>query len=85
MPPHVLQEDKPRTEDADPLDDPRPQVAFVVDTEPLSGLGERGAWVSGGEDVDRFGCGPVDGGEVAEVRDIRIMVGEDLHRPGGDL
>jgi hypothetical protein len=56
----------------------RPNVAFVVGTPATTGGTEWLARVSGREDVDRFDRRPVDGGDVAEVGHVRVVVGQHL-------
>jgi hypothetical protein len=60
-------------------------VALIFGSFPEAGVGEGLAGVAAAEDVDGFDGGPVDGGDVAEVGDLRPVVGEDLVGAGVDV
>ena len=73
----VLEGDQWRLESPDGVGDERPDVSVVAGPVPLSCDAEWLARITGGEDVDGFDLPPVDGGDVAEVGDGRVVVGED--------
>jgi len=67
-----------------------PEVSVVIGASPLSGVGERLAWVASRQHIDRFYSVPVDGGQVVQVGDAGEPLGEDsgrvlvvLAHPGG--
>jgi hypothetical protein len=66
---------------------PGPQSGAGAGAEALAGasVGHVLAGEPAGEDVHGFDLGPVDGGDVAEVGDVGVAVGEDPARPGVDL
>jgi hypothetical protein len=55
------------------------------DSGPQPGVGDIGARETAAEDVDRFHLCPVDGGDVAEVRDAGEPHGEHLRGVGVGL
>jgi hypothetical protein len=82
---HVLQEDESRSHSANALRDEREDVSRVISTGSLSCVGERLARVAGRHDLDARPGVPVDVLEVAEVRDVRVAVGEDPVGTGVDV
>jgi hypothetical protein len=86
-PPYVLEHDKPRGKRGDGTGDMRPDSGPVSlpQAGPRSGAGHVLAGKASGEDVRAPDRGPVGGRDVAQVRHIRKMVGEDLARAGVDV
>jgi hypothetical protein len=84
---HVLCHHEVGAELVDGLGHDVPQAGAVAGAEPGAAAG--GGQVLAGEpaceDVHRFDLGPVDGGDVTEVRDAGVAVGEDFRRGGVDL
>jgi hypothetical protein len=82
---NVFQEAPLRAEVAECCGDVRPQMPLVVRALPLPGCAERLTWIAPGEHVHGFDGGPVDGGDVAQVGDVGVTVGEDPGGAGVDL
>jgi hypothetical protein len=57
-------------------------VPLIVRALAASSVGERLAGVAGGGDVHGLDACPIHGGEVAEVGDAGVAVGEDLAGAG---
>jgi hypothetical protein len=55
-----------------------PEVAGIIGAFPFACVGERLAGVAGGEPVHPGHPGPVDCGDIAEVRCCGVVVGEDF-------
>jgi hypothetical protein len=62
---------------ANGVGDVRPEVAVVIGPLACSGVREGLARVAGDDQVDRPHAGPVDSGQVADVRDARPLPLED--------
>ncbi|GAA5056324.1 hypothetical protein GCM10023336_28960 [Streptomyces similanensis] len=60
----------------------RPEVSLIVSSFQLAGEAERLARVAADQDIDGLHGGPVDGGQVAEVGGVGVVVGEDARRAG---
>jgi hypothetical protein len=60
-------------------------VALVIGSLSLTGVRERLTGVTRCEVFDGLDIGPVDGGDVAEVRNARVVVGQDLRWRRFDL
>ena len=85
VPADVLENDKRWTECGYGVGHVGPQVALILLPEASSGLAERLARVAASDDVHRLDGSPINGGDVAEVRDARESVGEHLARALVDL
>lgn len=79
MPPDVLEHDERRAYDGDRISDVRPYVPVVLLAEPTTCLRKRLARIPGRDDVYVADpLRPVGGGDVAEVGDSGVAVGEDF-------
>lgn len=86
MPADVLEHAQGGADDRDSVGDDGPQVALILRPEPLACRRERLARVASADDVDLADpFAPVDGCHVADVRDVRVAVREDLARAGVDV
>jgi len=74
----VLQDDESRSQRANGIGHEGPEVPLIFGSLPLACVRERLAGVAAGEDVDGGNVGPVQGGDVAEVRYAGMVRGEDL-------
>jgi hypothetical protein len=76
---HVLDHDEGRAELVDGAGDVPPQsgAGAIREASALAGEADVLAGESGGQDVDGLDLGEVDGGDVAQVGDIGMVVGED--------
>ena len=73
----VLEEGEPWSEDRQRLDDVGPQVAVVEGAAALAGVTEWLTRVAARQHVHGLHLGPVDFSDVAEVRHVRVVVGEN--------
>ena len=78
MPLDVLEHGHWGAKGRDGVADVGPEVSLVLLPQTPPGLTERLARIPACDDVDGFDGGPVDAGDVAEVRDAWCAVGEDL-------
>jgi hypothetical protein len=61
---------------------PEATAVPFLDAVAAAGVADVLAWEPGAHEVDACGGLPANGGDVAEVRDVRVVVGEDRRGAG---